>query len=129
MRSNSSEILNLIHRQTKVILMHFEDELSQRGFLLSSASQFEVRFINHQNKELVIFHQVNDYRYGDGLQPLQDITIVTSKGETRLSTIVDESENKGALRNYLKNRPPGQTRSSVFVHLMLKYFFGENKTL
>lgn len=109
--------------------MHFEDELSQRDFLLSSAGQFEARFVNQRTKELVVFHQANDYRYGDGLQPLQDITIVTSKGETRLSTIIDESEYKGALRDYLKNRPTGQTRSSVFVHLMLKYFFGEGKIL
>lgn len=122
MKSSSSEILDLIHRQAKVILLHFEEEMSSRGFLLKSLSHFEIIFKNSQ-ADILTFHLANDYRYGVGLQPLQDVTMNISQVEKRLSTEVEKKEYRGAFRNHFKNRAPGQTRTSIFKDLMLKYFF------
>ena len=121
MRSSNSEILNLIHAQVEVILLDFDKELNERGFALFTLSQFEVVFKSPKS-EIIKFHLANDYRYGVGLQPLQDITMHTSQGEVRLSTEVEEKEYKGAFRNHFKNRAPGQTRTSIFKDLALKYF-------
>jgi hypothetical protein len=120
MKNSNSEILELIHRQARVLLLHFEEELNKRGYLLLTLSQFEIVFKN-SDAELIRFYFSNDYRHGVGLQPLQDITTQTSQREVRLSTEVEEREYKGAFRNHFNNRAPGQTRTSIFKDLALKY--------
>jgi hypothetical protein len=122
----NNDVLSWICTQAEIVLLYFANGLDDSGFIITNLTQFEVVFENTQNKQVLKFIFANEYTYGLGVQPLQNIILESPEGRKMLSEVVDRQEGKGAFRRYLAASAPSVSQMEVFRILLYQYLMKDS---
>lgn len=121
----NNDVLSWICTQAEIVLLYFANMLDDSGFTITHLTQFEVVFENTQNKQALKFIFANEYTYGLGVQPLQNIILESPEVTEVLSEVVDRQEGKGAFRRYLAASAPSVSTMEVFRNLLFQYLMND----